>query len=544
MARGSKILAGNFGASKKFGFSGEHGSVINQKAPKFSDQYFVEFHSTNNASNQQYWQGFSSKVKSISNIVIQTTSVTVDQYGKRVHVPTRVDFPEVTIEFYDTVEGDTFQLMSDIYSNNFKNNDIATENGALESAIKDVNSGAKFTGHQQLHFFTKIVIYDFFGDIEENNTGTIQKIELINPLVSSISFSPSDYSASDLKTISITLAPENIKITGKQVGNVNVPQWMTEGLDYIEKLAGGSNDVNENDENGPTRLIKQLGEMSAATKIGGAITGLILDDESDEYVRFDSISDAEDGDPRLVKQLGDITRAIQNGGNLSGLFSKQYNQNFRYASLTDGENGDPRLVKQLGELYRLTRLYNAIQTASTPAERAAAQQEFIAARNSVQPMPAQDLNRNYSRTANASEKITSNTKYPDDIPDFTDTVTQALGSSRFNTGTIQDIIRSQLINSFFNGTPFSLSSVGTQIAASIIGNTGVGYGLTAIPTASSRFGLAGDIVRDGLLQATASSNNKPPMSRPTVAPQVLPAPRDQQQEVINTLVNARNRNIR
>jgi hypothetical protein len=531
MAKGGRILAGNFGAQKRFGFSQPKGTILSSRVPKFSDQYFVEFKSTN---SQLDWQSFSSKVKSVSNIQLQTTSVTVDQYGKRVHVPTRVDFPEVTIEFYDTIDGDTFKLVSDIYENNFKNNTINTDNGALESAITDVNSGSKFTGNQQLHFFTNVKIFDFFGDIEEKQSGTIQKIELINPL------SPLDYSSSELRTISITLQPENIKISSKGVRDVTVPNWMTEGLEYLEtKAAGGSNQ-----EDDPTRLIQQLGDITRATRTGGDIVGMLFDDETNEYIKFNSVESNEDsnGPARLAKLLSQIRDAVKTGGNLTGIYDKsdEISALIKSAGIDASEdsNGPVRLTRQLSELRELTKLYNAVGTASTSDERIAAQEAFIAARNKVAPMPAQDLNYNYSRSSRPGERVQMDTKLPNNIPDFSNTVTQGLGNSRFNTGTIQDIIKSSLINSFFNGTPLNFSSLGTQIAASIVGNSGVGYGLTAIPTASSRFGIGGDIIRDSINGAIRTSGNPAP-SRP-ITTSAIPE-KDLRQNTINTLTNARNK---
>ena len=67
-------------------------------------------------------KGLSVLAKAVSPISIQTSSMPVDQYGKRVYVPTRVDFPEVSLTMYDTVDGKMFDVCANIYSKFFKNN--------------------------------------------------------------------------------------------------------------------------------------------------------------------------------------------------------------------------------------------------------------------------------------------------------------------------------------------------------------------------------------------------------------------------------------
>jgi hypothetical protein len=62
-------------------------------------------------------------------------------------------------------------------------------------------------------------------------TGSIQKIELINPLVTSLSFSSSDYSITELRTVDMAVQPENIRI--EKTTNVNFPKWMTLGMGYL-----------------------------------------------------------------------------------------------------------------------------------------------------------------------------------------------------------------------------------------------------------------------------------------------------------------------
>ena len=83
--------------------------------------------------------------------------------------------------------------------------------------------------HEYYHqHFEKITIYHFFGNLESTSwimsvrptkfnlgnsgAGTLQKIELINPLVTGITFSGSDYSVTELRTTDLSIQPENIII--------------------------------------------------------------------------------------------------------------------------------------------------------------------------------------------------------------------------------------------------------------------------------------------------------------------------------------------
>jgi hypothetical protein len=232
VAKNGNILNGVNGAAGKFGLRSNHGDKLTA-VPKFADQWFIEFHM--DGADSRASEEYASKVRSVSDISINTTYNTIDQYGKRIHVPTRVDFPEVTMQLYDVVDGKTFMLMRRAYEANFKNNSLNTDSD-LDSAIRESNSGLKFTNHsqQQNHFFRKVVVYHFYGAAEEGN-GFIQKIELINPVVSNISFSGSDYSSTDLRTVDVTLAPENVVIR-EAVSSATWPDWMRLGLEYLGEL--------------------------------------------------------------------------------------------------------------------------------------------------------------------------------------------------------------------------------------------------------------------------------------------------------------------
>jgi hypothetical protein len=235
-----RILADSANAKHRFGFAGERGSPITS-APKLSDLWFIEFKTV--TGDEGVALDISALAKSVSHISLMTSVMPIDQYGKRIYVPTRVDFPEVTIQMYDTIDGKMFDFSREIYSKFFKNQDAVVTPKTSEDVLTGVGKhGRKLPSgyHEYYHqSFEKISIYHFFGNLETPGDlsadymgkGTIQKIELINPLVTGLTFSSSDYSISELRTVDMTIQPENVRI--EKVEKVNFPNWMTEGLDYL-----------------------------------------------------------------------------------------------------------------------------------------------------------------------------------------------------------------------------------------------------------------------------------------------------------------------
>ena len=228
------ILASSNQATSKYGFAGEHGSIVTG-APKMGDMWFIEFINADSGSSAN---DISSFAKTVSPITISSDVVSVDRYGKRVHIPVYANFTEVSVSLYDKVDGSGFTAANNMYSKFFKNADLQTDNGNLESAISDINSGRKFTDNPDTSYiksFRKIVIYHFFGNFiptGSSPSGSIQKIEIINPLITSITFSGSDYSDSSPRTVDLTFQPENV-IFGVPTNNVTIPEWMRAGLEYL-----------------------------------------------------------------------------------------------------------------------------------------------------------------------------------------------------------------------------------------------------------------------------------------------------------------------
>jgi len=246
-----RVLADSANAKHRFGFAGKHGEPLivagHGPTPKLSDLWFIEFKPVSDEKTSDVTH-YSSLAKSVSSISISTTTMPIDQYGKRIYLPTKVDFPEVSITMYDTVDGQMFDMAASIYSKFFKNQDAKVTGANAEKVLTDAHlHGRKIPDDNHAYYhqhFEKITIYHFFGNLDgpglgappsslprNAGQGSIQKIELINPLVTNIAFSPSDYSVTDLRTMDFSVQPENI-IIGK-TKTATFPHWMTLGMDYM-----------------------------------------------------------------------------------------------------------------------------------------------------------------------------------------------------------------------------------------------------------------------------------------------------------------------
>jgi hypothetical protein len=304
-------IADNKGASKRFGFGGAPDDPITS-SPKYADQWFIEFTDTSDTTKD-----ISAQAQSVSPITIQTTTQSVDRYGRREHIPVRVDFPEVTVTLYDTVDGKTMVFAKEIYSQFFKNSDLSV--GAGVSTIEDINSGRKLptsVGTESHKNFDKVTVYHFFGSFQGGKgNGTIQRIVLINPVVTSITFSESDYSQSGLRTISITLQPENV-IFGTPTNSPAAPTWIRDG----ERLNQESFDVG-NTQTTTERLENDLGVKNLSEQQGRDLTsrpsGQTLNSEkrramnADEKQRLRELQrarralDATNADPNATQEEKD-----------------------------------------------------------------------------------------------------------------------------------------------------------------------------------------------------------------------------------------------
>jgi hypothetical protein len=533
------ILADSNQARSKFGFAGEHGSPITS-APKMSDMWFIEVIKTDGQRAD-----VSSFAKSVSPITVTTDVASIDKYGKRVHVPTYISFPEVQVSFYDKTDGSGFVFSEEIYKNFFKNGSLSAESNSVDDSIQSINSGRKLPSNAEgsgyYRSFQKIVIYHFFGSfsgsgsstgidprgqdqrgivnetVSNNNSASIQKIELINPLVTNISFSGSDYSDSSLRTIDISLQPENV-IFGTPTESPAVPEWMKQGLEYILE------DLN------PTDSVKRARQLLSTIQTNKRLDALVTDLAGGNVFTTLENTDATRTDIEWIDG-GTNTRGLNTDASRAdikwidgGTDPRGLNQRGNSTELM-GTNTDASAREQLNRLKRLsgTLKYVDSNPDATAEEKEQALQLFTDEIASAMPMPASALKQpdyfgemqstwQLESAANPSNRFpdnpySSDILYPN-VAGFSDARLQSGGTDRFTGVDLGNLISNELITSFMNGKPINLSNITSAAAQGILGgNTGIATLQNLGKTSQSKFGIAGDFVRDGLLQATRTGVN-------------------------------------
>lgn len=352
------ILQDSKGAAKKFGFNVNKGAPITS-APKLSDMWFAEFISTSGFNEEK----FSALAKSVSNITIQTTTQPIDKYGRRVYVPTRVDFPEVQFSFYDKVDGSTFAFAQDLYSRHFKNQDMDVS-ANLDNSIREHNNTGRKIASDNTHFrnFKKVTVYHWFGN-QATGTGFSQEIILVNPVVTSITFAPSDYASSEMRTVEISLQPENI-VFGRVVEDVAIPDWMKHGYPdapEADSLAISEGQVGLNEASARVReLLQQENDAKNVTQgVGpnGDLSELPIEPDNNGTV-VDTYSGTFIGGEPYVEGKVPMSEMQQAAISTSIRKGNEYPENvMRDYRATQAYNQSLREDEQAGTLDANQRLY-------------------------------------------------------------------------------------------------------------------------------------------------------------------------------------------
>tara|TARA_R110000851_G_scaffold68105_4_gene153258 strand:- start:2351 stop:3979 length:1629 start_codon:yes stop_codon:yes gene_type:complete len=467
-----RVLADSANAKHRFGFAGEFGSAI-KSAPKLSDLWFIEFTPVSGGSKTDTSR-ISALAKSVSPITIATATMPIDAYGKRIYIPTRVDFPEVGITMYDTVDGKMFDIAESIYSKFFKNQDAKFTGANAEQVLTDSHAyGRKIpdpSKHEYYHqHFEKITIYHFFGSLDagykgsihsdttnlygarahaeqgSKRTGYVQKIELVNPLVTNITFSPSDYSVTDLRTMDFSCQPENIIIGSPD--SVLFPDWMTLGMDYML------------DELSPQMQRKNLDEIYKPPKFK-------FGDEEKELGK----KSREDGTEEYVDSLGNKRENVFGDGKSKRDQAKSLTDPLRIEDQKDQDTN-----RKINELMTL---YNAqVQNPNEQGNEAlaAALKSRIGVIDAARANKfSKESSKTYRDTFNQRDSQYEGTYTNPDIPGF-----GGIGNSnppknqypQYTTDLGTSMIQ-ELIGSFFGKRKFDTNNITGAIVNTIISGGG------------------------------------------------------------------------
>jgi len=483
--KGKRILADSSNAKWRFGYAGDPGSAI-KSSPKLSDLWFIEYKTVSGDKGETL--DVSGLAKSISHIALMTSTMPIDQYGKRIYVPTRVDFPEVTISMYDTVDGKMFSMAKDIYSKFFMNQNAKVTSANAEEVLTSSHMhGRKIPDGKHSYYhqhFEKISVYHFFGNLDgpglgappsslskNAGAGTIQKIELINPLVTNITFSPSDYSIAELRTLDMTIQPENIIISNE--AEANFPEWMTWGMDYMLR------ELTSNNKHIPEIYPDPVYELENAIYRQGK--------KSREDSEPDIIEDFEDG---RIKKNSQKER-----------------------DLTDEGRDAKEEVRKLNNLMKLWRITNDNPTSENIEELEKQLKEDISVidiarknRYMKKTPPSVDDNQRFATPYEATyenpdvpgfgDRFGNSNPAVDPLPSYTQS---SFGSSIVN----------ELVSSFFGKRSFSVSNVNNSMfGAGGLKNVLRDVALNGIVEGISGREIDGSKVTKGINTSLASTTKK------------------------------------
>ena len=467
--QGNIVIQDNKNANRRFGFGGV-GPITS--APKTGDMFYIEFHdikqTTLPGTQSSTTLPFNRFAKGVSGVSVATTTQPIDRYGKRVYVPTRVDFPEVQLSMYDVVDGEMFTFAMGIYNQFFKNGQMGTSSSSIENALRGLNHGRKFStkGKAFHQSFEKVTIFHFFvnldaeGGAEETtpSSGGIQKIELINPLVTNITFSPSDYSDGNLRTIELALQPENV-VFSTVSDSVTLPTWLMDGLPL--ELESAISDIESGDYTNATvtRMNELLKSISKPSQ---------FDPENDETM----LTLLNNNQPTL-SQTTTAQNSLINQQKLDEL--AKLNRDLQFSATTSPDaDGQADIIRQ-------------------QIEEAKSRHQFVEA---VPTDPRFD------------DTFVPETKYPQ-VADFANLGnTYDGGTGRYGGSNLGGAIKNELVNAFFNGRKINWGNIRNSAAQGIVGNSGIGTLQNLSKTSQSKYGIAGDLIRDGIKNAGTASGGQ------------------------------------
>ena len=282
---------------------------------------------------------------------------------------------------------------------------------------------------------------------------------MINPIVTNITFGPSDYADGQPRTIEIGLQPENV-VFGSVTEEVTFPSWLMDGLPVEVETA---------------------------------------------------ISDVEGGNYSTAKtqfltdKLNELISPSQFEGNET--FVQNTNPQFQQALNSRQKFNAQNNVINQQKFDELAKLNNKLAFSATTSPDADGEadiirqeiQEAISRHGFVEALPTNER---------FADPFVPETKYPQ-VADFANLGnTYDGGTGRYGGSNLGGAIKNELVNAFFNGRSINWGNIRDSAAQGILGNTNVGTLQNLSKTSQSRFGIAGDLIRDGILNSGTASGGQ------------------------------------
>ena len=197
------------------------GSVITAK-PRQKYNFSIFMTINNNAALSDTRSGSRSfqfeKVQGVALPDYQYNVTRLNQYNHQRFVTTRQEITPATITFYDTVDNQFQNLLTD-YSRHYYTQGVSGLNPAdiVDNATNDnirTPHGLKAVPADSRFFFTDITIVT-----EDHGPGTGRSISMVNCLITNVSHDRLDYSDSQAVLFTATIQPEHVNFSSAPIAN-------------------------------------------------------------------------------------------------------------------------------------------------------------------------------------------------------------------------------------------------------------------------------------------------------------------------------------
>lgn len=200
-------------------------STALSEVPRYKYMFYANFVASSAATsiypdlkNLGNWEnGISFKIHGIDKPRINLTTQELNQYNRRRHVYTKVDYQPFTVKIYDSPDDRPLRLWHRYFTYYFGDSRPKARSNAErelrynQQVISDKFEygngwGLKPEG-ERLNFFDRVELYAIFG-------GRYTQINYINPKIESINFQNYETSSSDLAEFDMTMRYEAVEYVG------------------------------------------------------------------------------------------------------------------------------------------------------------------------------------------------------------------------------------------------------------------------------------------------------------------------------------------
>lgn len=283
---------------------------VMQATPRHKFMFYACFTPGSGArgANFQSWQsGFAFQINKVDRAKASPKTQTLNQYNRKRHVHTGIDYPDLNITLHDTVDDRVLRVWRDYHKWYFgdgrqKNSTQWKSSVIIGREDFPVGNGWGFSpqggANGNNSFFDTLDVYTFYGK-------KFTQVTFYNPKIESIAFDAMDSSAiSELATVEMSIKHEGFAYT-QVAAPVTDRQIELFGLnlgDYYEPadaFGGVNNFLLDLNDQLDTTLDQLLGGVSSIPFVGGVLAGL-----GSNAIRASGVTGFL---PRVARSLGGTT---------------------------------------------------------------------------------------------------------------------------------------------------------------------------------------------------------------------------------------------